>query len=331
MPVIFVLGTGGLFPRTSRAQSLPAKKEAAEMLAKAEEQTKLSSSGTPPFHLIAALQYKAGHFSAVGTYEVLWAAPDRFRQELRLGEISESDVIVNGKEFVARSTPSAAYLLDRIDDLIGFSTRTDKPRIEKIGKVYPEQEGTEKLVCVQTSGSAKGHTACLDAGTGRLVSDTRVSQRNDFNPKFEESEFLDYDSIRFPGKFSFEVEDERIEIEVKKLNKVTSFADDVFASPPGATTFVWCEQPRMEGGADPGQGLMTMLSLFGRTKGFHAFYFKVAADGSIEAVDEVHRDGKFRPWLVPALDQQRLSVRTCGGKAIEYEAIPFAWVPITAY
>ena len=36
-----------------------------------------------------------------GSYEVLWAAPDRYRLELRLGSVGETDVVLGNEKYVA--------------------------------------------------------------------------------------------------------------------------------------------------------------------------------------------------------------------------------------
>jgi hypothetical protein len=362
--VVAALMVIAVLPHACFAQSLLSKQAAADIIAKAESQRELTKPGSLPFHLIARIHYQAGSFSADGTYEVLWASPDRFRQEFRLGPMSESDLVVGDKEYVLRDTPSAAYFVSRVQSLAGLAGGDDSPLAERVAKVYATQRpyllwrvenaymlsgddqrsvgesvgkiyasdgATGKVICVQMTGRAKGHTACVDASTNRLVSDVRVGQRSDFKPRIQASTFFDFGPVRYPADVILSVEDEQLEIKVQKLNQVTRFADDVFSLPASASEFVWCAHPQMEGGADPGQGLMLMISLLGRTKGFHAFYFKVGADGTIEEIDEIHRDGKSRRWLVRGIDQQRLSVRTCEGKPVEYESVPAAWVPVTAY
>jgi outer membrane lipoprotein-sorting protein len=72
-----------LVTTTVQAQSLPSKKEATALVQKAMETTKLKVEGVP-FHLVAKIHYEAYSRTSDGSYELLWSAPDRFREEFRL-------------------------------------------------------------------------------------------------------------------------------------------------------------------------------------------------------------------------------------------------------
>src|ERR1700739_3916973 len=78
---------------TVQAQSLPSKKEATVLLQKAMDMAMLKAEGAP-FHLVAKIHYEAYSRTSDGTYELLWSAPDRFREEFRLDTLGETDVVI---------------------------------------------------------------------------------------------------------------------------------------------------------------------------------------------------------------------------------------------
>src|SRR5208337_2874213 len=87
-------------------QTLPSKGEANKLLQKAIESQNLQSAGKPPFHLVAHVRYNFLGETSDGVYEILWAAPDRFRETYQLGRMTETDVALGDKIHISRNTPT---------------------------------------------------------------------------------------------------------------------------------------------------------------------------------------------------------------------------------
>src|SRR5580698_9952433 len=100
------------------AQTLPSKKNMAALVQAAKSQRTLMAPGSPPFHLIANIRYTEGTQTASGKYEMLWADPAHFRQEFRIGDISESDVANGDMLYVLRNTPYERYSVWRVKALM---------------------------------------------------------------------------------------------------------------------------------------------------------------------------------------------------------------------
>lgn len=198
-------------PSWSWAQSLPSKKQASDLLATAEKTTTLTAPGDAKFHYIARFYYVAGSFSADGTYEVLWAAPDRFRQEFRLGKLMGSVVVSKGEVYDSRNTPAVLYLASEAAALTGVPGPNltlgegselgqipafgQFPAVDKesaprhpvrrhvhVDDVFASKRGNENLVCMKESGNAADpqhdyeyveavRTVCLDSTSDEIVSD----------------------------------------------------------------------------------------------------------------------------------------------------------------
>src|SRR5260370_32556254 len=84
-------------PVSTCAQSLPDKKEVKQWAKKGLEISDLQSPSATPYHLVASFHYGLGDNTFDGTYEVLWAAPDRYRVEFRIGDLGETDVVIGDK------------------------------------------------------------------------------------------------------------------------------------------------------------------------------------------------------------------------------------------
>src|SRR5277367_3639751 len=89
---VLLAGCGAAFSQTA-VQPIPSKKEMSEMIHEAESHRYLTTKDAAPFHLLADFRYTYGSVTKTGTYELLWSAPERFREEFRLGDdIGETDL-----------------------------------------------------------------------------------------------------------------------------------------------------------------------------------------------------------------------------------------------
>jgi tetratricopeptide (TPR) repeat protein len=94
------------------AQSVPTNKEAAPLVEQAAQAANLTTTGSPPFHLVAQVQYELGGESAEGNYELRQAAPTPSGDERQLYDrsIIEPDIqarITLLQQFLAQYPASA--------------------------------------------------------------------------------------------------------------------------------------------------------------------------------------------------------------------------------
>lgn len=300
------------------------------MLAKAEQRLRPTKDSSVPYHYVAQLHYSLGDFSADGSYEILWAAPTRFRQELRLGKMSESEVVLGDKLYVRRNTPSAAYFVERLWSLVGLPTRRGAVptgvRPEKIRKVYAGKYGSEDVTCMESTGLAKGRTFCIDSAKGFLVSETYRSTRSDLKLSSTFDNFFDFGNRAFPGHVLSKVGSERLEVRVQRMNPVLNFADATFSVPDRSARFTWCapmKEKRSRNTVDPTH--LSQLLIPPGASGFHAFYFEVAPDGRAERIIELHPDGSAQRLAVKGLNTHQFPTRTCNERPVEYETVRFIW------
>jgi hypothetical protein len=97
------------FPVVTVAQSLPSKKEMAEIIDHAMTELTLGQTGAPPFHLVARLRYKGSAGAMDGSYELLWASRDEYREIFQLGTATRTELALKNKIYVTRNTPLITY------------------------------------------------------------------------------------------------------------------------------------------------------------------------------------------------------------------------------
>src|SRR5713226_8119326 len=73
-----------------QAQSIPRRAEADRLLQETAPKQNLDAVGNPPFHLVAHVRYDYRGSTKEGVYELLWTAPNRFKEFLQLGEATET-------------------------------------------------------------------------------------------------------------------------------------------------------------------------------------------------------------------------------------------------
>lgn len=303
-------------------QSLPSKKEAVELLTRADEQMWLTVPGRSPFHFAAKLHYTVGTNSSDGVYEVFWAAPGRFREEFRLGPIGETDVALDDRLYILRSNSVLTYPQWRVRMLTRLpATNEVAPAPLQVTKIYASGGAGGNLVCFDFAEPSKGRTECLDSRMGRLVSVEHNAKHGKTTIGLVEDRFMSLGPINFPGHMLSTIDDESLEVSVEKFESVTHFADEVFVPPAGASSRDWCAKPEVAKQLDPDL-FPRLLSggLFSpEPKGFRGYYFQVGSDGSVERFAEIYSDGTARRTTRGDPSLGRFPIHSCGGKPIEYE------------
>jgi len=329
------------FAQQTTAPPLPSKKDAAAILQKAEEQTRINSAGRPPFRLIAKVHYTSGKTTMDGAYELLWQGPERFREEFALGQLSESDIAASGKLYVLRNTPVPALALWRLRMLTGLPTlKADVPAAANIAKVFPQKNSAGSVWCFELAPPFAPATECVDALTGGLISE-RIKSSEKGLPALAEDHFVSVGSSNYPTHMLSTIGNDGIEVNVDRLERVDGFADGIFSPPNGATSSDWCPNPSATRDAKQeltiltamvfgGQGLVTLPSrdmtgyylrpFLPFTRDLTGYYLKVGTDGGIKLAAEVHPDGTARRIELVGRDV-RLPVHSCDGTPIEYETV----------
>lgn len=297
------------------AQTPPSKKEMASIIEKAESNAALPSAS--PFHLSAMLRYQIGNVSADGTYEILWASPDRYREEFRLGHLSATYLALQNKLYVVRNTLVLTYPQWRVRTMIGFPDRRPVQSPVHVRKVFIKQDGGQNVICAQLDSPRKGQTECVTRDAGNLVS---IEDEGEVIPSnLTEDEFASFGDRWYPAHMLSTIEGERLEIHLDKLETVSRFADGVFVPPTGATAHDSCAQPAVSNQSGPSLLQWLAMHLGPDATGLQGYYVEVAANGRISRFAKIYQDGSSQEIPAKILRDVRFPVHSCAGTPISYE------------
>jgi hypothetical protein len=311
------------------AQSLPTLDEASALLKKAIDATNLKAPGEPPFHLVAKVRYTLDDKTTDGTYEILYAAPYRYRVELRLGAIGETNVALGDKFYIVRTTPTMTLPFWSLETFFwqpGILYVGIEPKAKRI---YTSTVGAEVRTCVDAeSEKAATKQICFDPASNAVVS-ISVKGKPPFgtpkNIEFENDldDFVDLGPIRYPHQLVKKFVTETIEATVETFVAVDAFADSVFTPPEKAEVHDWCPSPVHENQPSKPPAPAHPNDHWLRMNALTAYYLLVGKDGYVKKGLLLHSSGDATSDKFAALlyKKTKLGIRTCGGKPIEYETI----------
>jgi hypothetical protein len=227
-------------------QSLPSKTEAAERLKSVMLQVSLHDRALPPFHLKATIHYEFDNQLTEARYELYWAGPDKFRREYRTGAAVDIDLVADGKRYVVRPMAEQFFPLVRLNDLI-FSPLGFLGENPKVSKVRFEKAGSAKRMCIESDQEFYHNQVCLESGSGQIVSASSIYGFRKKTPQVLLEDFAPLGERRYPRRITRRYAPGTLEVEIKTLETVEVFADDVFAPSPSAVSVVWCSDPTRTG------------------------------------------------------------------------------------
>lgn len=299
-------------------QSLPSKTQANQLLRKTIESQDLRLAGKPPFHLIAHVRYNFGGKTSDGVYELLWAAPDRFRETFQLEKMTEIDVALGDRIHISRNTPTLTPQFLHVRNLVHHPISLYLGSKSTAHRIYSDLNGGERRNCIVPSENPDDKV-CFDPPTNLVVLVSIGSPIPSMPYNLEEGDFISLGARRYPRQMVRHTSGETIKIKVDKLVEVTAFSADVFVPPPNAEARDWCPHPTLK----PGYYFLTPP--FPKTNPpriFFPFYLLTGPNGHIEKFISLNPsappiDGSIAKWIRDA----KFSISVCESKPIESEDI----------
>jgi hypothetical protein len=338
MLTLLLVATIVFSPVSTFAQSLPDKKEVKEWTKKNLEMSDLQSPSATPYHLVASFHYSLGNNTFDGTYEVLWAAPDHYRIEFRIGDLGETDVVIGDKKYVKRNTPTMTIPMSSISSIL-FPSLPDAnfpwPLVlNSVHKVVWAGQGSTQQICAALGDDPSYEAVLCFAATKELLSlriqpvpENRVSNTG---KSIYLSDYATLGNMRYPQHLTRQVGPESVEVTVKEWNVAEKFDSNVFSPLTDATVWDWCSKPEVRLPKSLGTSSSALFVANGRIQNVlvHplAFYEVVGADGAQKKIELVFGspDGPAKEML-DGLRRTHSWVRVCGGKPVEYERIIPMW------
>jgi hypothetical protein len=332
------------FGSVSAADNLPDKKEVREWAKKARETGDLQSLNAPPYHLRATIRYTLGAYTGDGTYEVLWAAPDRYRVEFRVGDFGETDLVLGDKKYVKRNTPTMTFPMWSVSSVLFPSLYSASPTVSaspSLHKLSSVRDGSTREICATFGGNLSlDEVLCFDATTHELVS-TRIHPPGD-DAASKGSEFLDltdYMSLgkmRYPQHLSRRSGPETVDLVVETWQTTAKFDANVFTPFADGAAWNWCSKPEIQWPKSWDHSFVPPVSVnpVNGTLSFQSFglYKVVGADGTPREVTLLFGSPEgATKQLLEMQRRGRSALHICDGKPVEYETIVAMWPMFTAH
>jgi hypothetical protein len=332
----------GVCATVACGQQLPSNEEAAGWIAKAIGEADIGRGWPKSYELTARVRYELDGIASEGTIEIRWAAKDRHRLDLQLGELSSTELALEDKYYTLRpqkgvgKEPAIQRFL--IADLIFHPLKELMVAHGQISGVQLEaREGVTRFCVDAASDRQYAREACFESKTLKVVSVTirdQAKYTNDLMATVMElSDFIDEGKVRYPKHMQMHFLVGKAEIDVSEFKETDTFQDGAFVAPAGAQVRDWCAKPEVVVPERAGQPGHTSRASFMPVDLippiFHAServgsryssyqYILVGPDGRPEVETPVVSAVTGRQLI---LRGESYPVHSCNGKGIEYEMV----------
>lgn len=309
-----------LFAVSSRTQSPPSqltKKQANKFLQAAITSQDLQSPGRP-FHLLANVTYKLGGTTQNGVFEILWAAPDRFRETFRMDKMSEVNLALRDKMYVLRNTPTLSPQFLHLRNFVHHPLGLYLGSKTTAQKIYSASVGQQLLNCIAVDAD-KEASVCLDLTTNE-VSSIKLDNGYPAAPyNLEENDFLNLGPRRYPRRMTRTIPGQTMTVEITKFVDVTAFQPEVFVPPANSEVRNWSLHPTPK----PDYFFATLpFPESSPPRVFYPYYLLTGTNGHIKKFVSLNPSA---PPIAPAVAQwihnAQFPIWVCGQRPLEHEEI----------
>ncbi len=309
-------------------QSIPTKKEAELLLLRAGEAADLRARDTPPFHLVAAVRHTIGPQTFDGRYELLWASPERYRENFKMGTAEEKDIALGDKLYILRTTQALSLPLWSVRDALKSVKRYFTEAGKDVAKVHFAKGSNNDQFCVNSYHNSSQTQSCFDVATNQtayLDVEMYPSERAVYSAeikqmfKLELSDFMTLGERRFPSHLIRQRLDEKLEIKLETFAEVRTFAADLFTPSSGTEARDWCSDPVSDGSIQIAEEPLYKVDPPGSV---FAYYVVVGRDGHVVKSVPIRQGGPFVDVrMAQRLRMAKFPILSCGGRPIEYETV----------
>jgi hypothetical protein len=292
------------------------------ILQKTIEGMDLREPGSSPFHLVARVHYMLGADAYDGIYELVWAAPDRWRENFTMDNVgSEEDLAFGDRLHVLRNTATFSLPLWRIRDTLFHSVQAFYGPDPKARHVYSSSSTGKSLNCIDSKMGGTNGRVCYDPQTSQAELLYLGWKTPDDSFELQLSDFVTLGKKRYPRRISRRQEDEAFELNVETLQLAAHFADAIFVPPRASITFPWCANPIEKGHVvDP----LPPVFQIDAPPALLAYYVLVGTDGRIKTLRPIRSaGGNMDQMMAEWSHKAKFSIRMCRGEPIEYETALF--------
>lgn len=314
--------------KDKKKEDKKAEKAAAEaLLAKSRGLSNIEEPGSPPFVLNAKIRYQIGSQSADGHAQIIWLAPDHYREAFSAPNYFYTEIVRDGYRYLSRTNddmPLMIYELERTFRHLLDAGLAQKEKIKNLEKTHLRDES---LTCVTFADKSLFERCFTDDGD--VASMERHAPADDtLRELYEFSNFVVFGPKRFPQTIVFRGGDDHVlQIDVGQLESMKEPPAGAFVLPPDTTKETWCAQPKTAGpdlqkepfslALDPGPMMDAERSLIA----YHpALYIVVGPNGHVRNGTVIRSsrpldNNELKHWM----SNMRFPILQCGHDGIEYQ------------
>ena len=295
---------------------MPSRRRADALIRDVIRGQALQAPDNKPFHLVVNVRYTYAGATAVGKYELLWAAADRFRENFRMDDAVETDMALGKKIYIFRNTPTLTPQFLHVRNLVKNPLELFLGLGFRVDQIYFGGTAGQASDCIALSKNQKD-TVCLDPTTDApsAVHFHRGSASTPFS--LEEHDFLNVGALQYPRQITEDNGEEAIQIEVETLEKVTAFAPEVFQPVAKSVVRDWCPRPKL--------GYSFTSLPFPRTNPvglYYPFYLLTGTDGHIKKFIPLRSSTPpISPAVAKWIREAQFPIFVCGSVPLEDEQL----------
>jgi hypothetical protein len=304
-------------PLPSRAQVPPLSDDnATALLGKSLAATNLKSPGKQPFHLTSTVKYKADGPTLTGRFEILFSPPDRYRMNLTIGKISETQVASGDKLYISRPSQKFSAEAWRIAEFLwapGAGLQTPPKVIVGRATTYPTIKVADN--CEEESDALRVRKACFDPSqkiTSFAIKDQKGSGLTEDAVSL--SDFHSLGDYRYPSHLTKKSAWDTIDATVDSFAAESAFDESTFIPPANSIARDWCASPQAISNAVPPHRVVEYA--------LYVYYVLIGTDGRAKKFSFVNDPVQFAlPQARQALESKPYPIFACSGKPVEYEMV----------
>jgi len=279
------------------------------------------------FQMKASVQIESQGKQIDGSYQMLWAGHERWREEINLPGYKEIQVGGNGKVWVQRSTDFMPLRIYNLHAVLGFGSgagvghryaeslvqsgliEKDVPR-----KMHSRKQHGERLSCVEIENERKtSREICVNDVTGTIVR----------NPSYVDKDFQPAGTKIFPRHLRFVVGGRTVaKVDVSELVTPAQISPEAFDPPQGAVPQNGCMNPmpfRIDNRIPPEYPPRARAS---HVQGTVAVDVWIEADGTPQIGEVVARaDSDLEKSTIEAIQRWHYEPAKCNGVPVNVETV----------
>jgi TonB family protein len=301
--------------------------ETLALLHRAAQLEDLRSEGNPLYRLHAHIEVKGKKGEAHGEYGLVWQAPNRWREELKIGDFGRLRVGTDGGFYQVRSVDYQTQMIFDFDKMMDVESILRVQPDETTSRVKSRKINGNPLSCAQILlQAAMARELCFDPASGVHL---HAEFPQDSPPGAKDHVAVDYLDVRpsgdkqiprrirlgRPGRYT-------LEISLQSLESLSEINSTTFAEPARSEFWGHCRDSSSAGVPYKKMPEYPAAARQNRQDGFVSIYVRIEPDGSTSHLKTLSATSPaFEGAAREAVQQWKYKPRTCGGSPVRDETV----------